>query len=78
MKEVQIKVSNISNKQWANLLLELNLVKSAWRRFGPNISIKARDFDKIVKWGTKTHGEDTSDIDFTFQRYTTTRKLPPK
>ena len=35
MKEVHIKVSNISPKQWANLLLELNLVKSAWKRFGP-------------------------------------------
>ena len=68
MKEVHLKVSNISTKQWANLLLELNLVKSSWRRFGPNITIKARNFDKIVKWGTKTHGEDTSNIDITFQR----------
>ena len=50
-KEVHIKVSNISPKQWANLLLELNLVKSAWRRFGPNITIKARNFDKIIKLG---------------------------
>ena len=50
-KEVHIKVSNISSKQWANLLLELNLVKSAWRRFGPNITIKARNFDKIIKLG---------------------------
>ena len=78
MKEVHIKVSNISTKQWANLLLELNLVKSSWRRFGPDISIKARNFDKIVKWGTKTHGEDTRDIDFTFRRHTTTRKIRPK
>tara|TARA_R110002020_G_scaffold45195_1_gene129459 strand:- start:101 stop:280 length:180 start_codon:yes stop_codon:yes gene_type:complete len=50
-KEVHIKVSNISPKQWANLLLELNLVKSSWRRFGPNITIKARNFDKIIKLG---------------------------
>ena len=50
-KEVHIKVSNISSKQWANLLLELNLVKSSWRRFGPNITIKARNFDKIIKLG---------------------------
>jgi hypothetical protein len=70
MKEVHLKVSNISTKQWANLLLELNLVKSSWRRFGPDISIKARNFDKIVRWGQKTHGEDTSNIDFTFRRYT--------
>jgi len=69
MKEVHIKVSNISQKQWVNLLLELNLVKSAWRRFGPDISIKAKNFDRIVKWGRKAHGEDTGDINSTFQRH---------
>ncbi len=75
MKEVHIKVSNISPKQWASLLLELNLVRSSWRRFGPNISIKAKNFDRIVKWGTKIHGEDTHNIDFTFRRNTPPRKL---
>ena len=68
MKEVNLKVSNISPKQWTSLLIELNLVKSAWRRFGPEIKIKAKNFDKIIKCGRKTHGEDTSDIDNTFQR----------
>jgi len=69
MKEVHIKVSNISQKQWVNLLLELNLVSTAWRRFGPDISIKAKNFDRIVKWGRKAHGEDTGDINSTFQRH---------
>ena len=78
MKEVNIKVSNISNKQWASLLLELNLVKSSWRRFGPKMSIKAQNFNKIVKWGTKIHGEDTRYIDFTFQRRGSFRKIRPK
>ena len=68
MKEVHLKVSNISPKQWTSLLIELNLVKSSWRRFGPEIKIKAKNFDKIIKWGRKTHGEDTSDSDITLQR----------
>ena len=68
MKEVHLKVSNISPKQWTSLLIELNLVKSSWRKFGPEIKIKAKNFDKIIKWGRKTHGEDTSNIDLTFQR----------
>ena len=68
MKEVHLKISNISPKQWTSLLIELNLVKSSWRRFGPEIKIKAKNFDKIIKWGRKTHGEHTSDIDITFQR----------
>ena len=75
MKEVSIKVSNISNKQLASLLLELNLVKSSWQRFGPKMSIKAKNFEKIVKWGTKTHGEDTRYVDFTFQRHTRRGKI---
>ena len=68
MKEVHLKISNISPKQWTSLLIELNLVKSAWRRYGPEINIKAKNFDKIIKWGRKTHGEDTDDINTPFQR----------
>ena len=68
MKEVHLKISNISPKQWTSFLIELNLVKSSWRRFGPEIKIKAKNFDKIIKWGKKTHGEDTSDINTTVQR----------
>ena len=74
MKEVHIKVSNISQKQWTNLLIELNLVKTAWKRFGPEINIKAKNFDRIIKWGRKIHGQDTSDIDSTFQRHGRKRK----
>mgnify|MGYP003135911934 FL=1 len=62
MKEVHIEVSNITQKQWINLLLELNLVKSTWRRFGPQMNIKAKNFERIVKWGRKKHGEDADDI----------------
>ena len=68
MKEVHLKVSNISQKQWVNLLIELNLVKSSWRKFGPVLNIKAKDFDRIIKWGRRAHGEDTGDIDSTVQR----------
>jgi len=57
MKEIRIKVSNISNKQWANLLIELNLVKEMWRRFGPKLDIKAKNFDKIIKWGKRKHSD---------------------
>ena len=75
MKEVNIKVSNISSKQWSSLLIELNLVKAAWRRFGPKMIIKTKNFDRIVKWGRKKHDENTSDIDSTFQRHTRRGKI---
>ena len=74
MKEVHIEVSNVSQKQWVNLLIELNLVKSTWKKFGPVLEIKAKNFDRIIKWGRKRHGEDTGDIDLTVQRKRFTRK----
>ena len=61
MKEINIKVSNISQKQWPLLLVELNLVAEAWRRYGPQMKIKAKNFDKIIKWGKKKHGESEED-----------------
>ena len=67
MKEVHIKVSNISQKQWTNLLIELNLVKDAWRRFGPELNIRATNLDKIIRWGRKKHDEDYFEIDSTIE-----------
>ena len=57
MKEINIKIKNIRQKQWVNFLIELNLMKSAWQKFGLNIEIKARNFDRIIKWGKRKHGE---------------------
>jgi|TARA_R100000734_G_C3290741_1_gene82588 hypothetical protein len=57
MKEINIKVSNISPKQWSLLLIELNLVSENWKKYGPDIDIKAKSFNKIIKWGKKKHGE---------------------
>ena len=57
MKEINIKVKNISLKQWPLLLVELNLVAKSWRRYGPIIDINAKNFDQIMRWGKKKHGE---------------------
>ena len=54
MKEkiITIKAKGISQKQWSNLLLELNLVKKAWKPYGVNMDLHAPKFKSIVKWGT--------------------------
>jgi len=43
MKEkiITIKPKGISAKQWSNLLLELNLIKSAWKPYGVDLQISA-------------------------------------
>ena len=60
-KEINIKVSNISQKQWSLLLVELNLVSENWKKYGPNINIKSKNFDKIIRWGKRKHGESEED-----------------
>jgi hypothetical protein len=57
LKEVNIKVKNISPKQWSIFLIELNLMKNNWKKFGPDVDISAKNFDKIIRWGQKQHGE---------------------
>ena len=57
MKKINIKVKNISQRQWPLLLVELNLIAKSWRRYGPIIDIKTKNFDQIIKWGRKKHGE---------------------
>ena len=57
MKEINIKDKNISQRQWPLLLVELNLVANSWKRYGPIMDIKAKNFTKIIKWGKKKHGE---------------------
>ena len=56
-RNINIEVTNISTKQWTNLLIELNLVSEAWRPYGPKMKIKAYDIDRIIKWGKKTHDD---------------------
>jgi len=57
MKEkiITIKPKKITQKQYSNLLLELNLVKQAWRPYGVDIQINAPGLKNILKWGTKRY-----------------------
>ena len=55
-KKVVISSDNISPKQWSILLLELNIMKKAWRSFA-KLEIEAPDFTRIVKWGTRRYDE---------------------
>ena len=54
-KIITLKQKGISQKQWSNLLLELNLVKKAWRPYGVDIQISAPGLKNILKWGTKSY-----------------------
>jgi hypothetical protein len=57
MKEkiITIKPKGISQKQWSNLLLELNLIKRAWKPYGVDMQISAPGLKNILKWGTRSY-----------------------
>jgi len=59
MKEkiITIKPKGISQKQWASFLLELNLMKKAWKSYGVDVEIKAPGLKNIIKWGTTINNE---------------------
>jgi hypothetical protein len=53
-KTITIKVDGAAQGQWSNLLLELNIMKKAWRPFGVNMTLKAPGVKRIIEWGNKT------------------------
>ena len=59
-KIITIKPKGISQKQWAILLLELNILKRAWRPYGVDVEISAPGLKKIIDWGTRRYGSDSS------------------
>ena len=56
MKEkiITIKVDGAAQGQWSSLLLELNIMKKAWRPFGVDMTLKAPGLKRIIEWGNKT------------------------
>ena len=42
MKTVTINVEGASQSQWSTFLLELNLMKKAWKRYGVTAELKSK------------------------------------
>ena len=59
MKEkiINIKVDGALPGQWSSLLLELNLMKQAWKSYGVDVNIKAPGFKSVLNHGTKVHDD---------------------
>ena len=55
MKEKKLTITgkDISQKQWSNLILELNLIKKAWAKYA-TLDLKAPGIKKITAHGTRT------------------------
>ena len=60
MKKLTITSKNISQKQWTNLILELNLMKKQWKPYA-ELEIEAPGIKKIIAWGTSNYDSKTDD-----------------
>jgi len=62
MKEkiITLKVNGAAQGQWSSLLLEINLMKKAWKPYGVDINMKASGLKNVLNYGTKVNnGSDT-------------------
>jgi len=57
VKKLTIVGKDITQKQWSNLVLELNLIKKAWKPYA-NIELQGPGVKKIIAFGTRIGGED--------------------
>ena len=57
MKEkiITIKVNGAAQGQWSHLLLELNLMKKAWKPYGVDMNLKPSGLRNVLNHGTKVN-----------------------
>ena len=62
MKEKKITISSkdITQKQWSNLVLELNRVKKAWKPYA-KLELQGSGIRKIIAFGTRIGGQDAKE-----------------
>jgi len=60
MKKLTITSKDITQKQWSNLILELNLMKKEWKPYA-EIEIQAPGIKKIIAWGTSNYDSKIED-----------------
>ena len=60
MKKLTISSKNISQKQWTNLILELNLMKKQWKPYA-ELELEAPGIKKIIAWGTSNYDSKAED-----------------
>ena len=56
MKTITLNVEGASQSQWSTFVLELNLMKKAWKSYGVQVELKTPSLEKIISQGT-SNGE---------------------
>ena len=56
-RKITLNITGESRKQYPLLVLELNSMSKAWKRFGVDIKINSPSSEKIIRWGNKRYDE---------------------
>jgi hypothetical protein len=60
MKKLTITSKDISQKQWSQFILEMNLIKKSWAPYA-RIELQGPGIKKIIAFGTRVGGEDAKE-----------------
>ena len=67
-KKITITAKGISQKQWSTLILELNLMRKAWRPFA-ELTLHAPKVNSIVSRGTSNKSLTPYERDQDFEKH---------
>ena len=56
-RKITLNITGESHKQYPVLVLELNNMSKAWKRFGVNIEVNSPSSTKSIRWGNKRYDE---------------------
>ena len=56
-RKITLNITGESQKQYSTLVLELNSMSKAWKKFGVDITINSPSSEKIIRWGNKRYDE---------------------
>ena len=56
-RKITVNITGESQKQYSTLVLELNSMSKAWKKFGVNIKINSPSSEKIIRWGNRNNDE---------------------
>ena len=56
-RKITLNITGESKKQYPILVLELNNISKAWKRFGVDIQINSPSSAKIIRWGNRRYDE---------------------
>ena len=54
-KKLTLKATGVTQKQWAVLVLELNILKKAWKSYGVDIDLFGHGIKSIIEKGTRIY-----------------------